>query len=42
MKTLRCTHRELMELPAIVYQDAVMDINAASASEKTTARWATR
>ena len=31
-----------MELPAIVYQDAIMDINAESATEKSSTRWATR
>jgi hypothetical protein len=42
MKRLRCTYNELVDQPAIVYQDAVMDINAESASAKTTTRWATR
>ena len=42
MKTLRCTYRELDELPAIIYQDAVADINAASAVSKSNTRWAKR
>ena len=42
MKSLRCTYDELMELPAIIYLDAVMDINAASSAHKTETRWANR
>ena len=42
MKSLRCTYRELLELPAIIYEDAVADINASGAAAKSEARWAKR
>ena len=42
MKNLRCTYRELLELPAIIYQDAVEDANAASSVSRSNNRWKNR